>query len=514
VPFRNRAIGLSIAFLGIFAAAGLFALIGTLLWAHHEFGPVESMIAIQAELFRNGRGLYHNFGHYPFIVTPYGPVFYVLAVALHTLSIPWLQSERLVSLLALLATFWIAWRILVLAVSDRRAQLAGLLLVGASANLCAWGTIGQTDMLAVCFSMGAFVSFLEWRRRRTGGSLAAAGVLVIFALFTKQTALSAGCAIAVCLLLEDRKRGALWIAAVGGAGASIAFLLNRATQGNFFSNAFVANINPYAGWKLYEQVKASVLFGFGLWILTAAGLRSFDRESRSRSLPLYIYTTFAIAVWLATSPKVGSEPNYQLETLLLLALCAACALDRLRFFEKLETGDTSWVTLLQIPLLLQIVLNIGLTFKMTAIRVEHERKFRKETALLTPVLAARPGPLLTWQYDITLQSGRPLELDVWFYTLLVNAGRIDPNEVLEDLAERRFRTIILGMNVFDSSGSRWRNAETLFLPETHLDEIRKHYRLVAHVAGPYLGGDYVYEPKPDGEQTGLLTTMGAESSLP
>jgi hypothetical protein len=209
---------------------------------------------------------------------------------------------------------------------------------------------------------------------------------------------------------------------------------------------------------------------------------------------LYLYTVFAAIVWLATSPKVGSEPNYQIEMLLLLALCAACTLDRLQFFEKLESGDTSWVTLLQIPLLLQIVLNIGLTFKMAVVRVEHERQFRKETAILMPVLASRPGPLLTWQYDIALQAGRPLELDVWFYTLLVNAGRIDPHQVLGDLANQRFRTVILGMNVFNSTGSRWRNAETLFLPEAHLDQIRKHYRLVAHVPGPYLAGDYVYEP--------------------
>lgn len=478
------------------AAAGLLAETITVAWARHEFGPVESMIALQAEMFGHGRGLYHDFEHYPFLVTPYGPVFYVLILVLHSLSIPWFQSERLVSLAALLAIFWIAWRVIAYLISDRRAQVAGFLLVFASANLCAWGTIGQTDMLAVCLSMGAFLSFLRWRDRRRTASLIAAAALTVLSVFTKQTAVSAGCAITVCLLLEDRKRGVLWMSAVGATCAAIALVLNRITHGNFFSNALLANLNPYAGWKFYAQVKSFVLFGFGFWIVTAAGLLSPNRKGQSLRLPLYIYTAFATTVWLVTSPKVGSEPNYQVETLLLLAVCAACTLDRLQFFNKLEAGDTSWVTLLQIPLLLHIVLNIGLTFEMAAARVEHERLFRKETALLTPILASRPGRLLTWQYDIAVQSGKPLEVDVWFYTLLVNAGRIDPGQLLEDLAERRFRTIILGINVFDSGGNKWRNGETLFLPDTHLDQIRKYYRLVAHVPGPYLGGDYVYEPVP------------------
>ncbi|HEX4229836.1 MAG TPA: glycosyltransferase family 87 protein [Bryobacteraceae bacterium] len=481
---------------GAFAAAGLLAQMIAMVWARHEFGPVESMIALQAGMFQHGRGLYHDFRDYPFLVTPYGPVFYVLIVGLHALNIPWFQSERMVSLAALLATFWIAWRILAYLISDRRAQVAGFLLVLASASLCVWGTMGQTDMLAVGLSMGAFLSFLRWRDRRTAASLIAAGALTILAVFTKQTAVSAGCAIGVCLVLEDRKRGALWISAIAATGAAIALELNRITYGNFFSNAILANINPYAGWKFYAQVKASVLFGFGLWIVAAAGLGSRNLKGCSVCLPLYIYTAFATTVWLATSPKVGSEPNYQIETLLLLALCAACSLDRLQFFDRLEAGDTSWITLLQIPLLLHIVLNIGLTFEMVAGRVECERLLRKETAILTPILASRPGRLLTWQYDIVVQSGKPLELDVWFYTLLANAGRVDSKQVLEDLAQRRFRTIILGMNVFDGSGSKWRNGETLFLPDTHLNVIRKYYRLVAHVPGPYLGGDYVYEPGP------------------
>jgi len=36
--------------------------------------------------------------------------------------------------------------------------------------------------------------------------------------------------------------------------------------------------------------------------------------------------------------------------------------------------------------------------------------------------------------------------------------------------------------------------ELLDLSDSQLDEIRKHYRSVAHIPGPYLGGVFVYKP--------------------
>ncbi len=79
-------------------------------------------------------------------------------------------------------------------------------------------------------------------------------------------------------------------------------------------------------------------------------------------------------------------------------------------------------------------------------------------------------------------------------TLLVDAGRADPRPVLEDLAAGRFRSVILRENVFAAQAPR-RDRETLSLPEAHRRELRSHYRLRAHVSGPYLDGVYVYEPR-------------------
>ncbi len=63
----------------------------------------------------------------------------------------------------------------------------------------------------------------------------------------------------------------------------------------------------------------------------------------------------AAGVFLLTAAKVGSDLNYQIETVAALSLCAGVALARLDYFPLLFQRSTSWVTLLQLPLLFHIV---------------------------------------------------------------------------------------------------------------------------------------------------------------
>ena len=74
------------------------------------------------------------------------------------------------------------------------------------------------------------------------------------------------------------------------------------------------------------------------------------------------------------------------------------------------------------------------------------------------------------------------------------AGRVDPEPVRRDLSAGRFKTVVLDRDVFAMS-RRDDESEMLLLPAAELDEIRKHYKLVAHVPGAYLDGDYVYQPR-------------------
>jgi hypothetical protein len=289
------------------------------------------------------------------------------------------------------------------------------------------------------------------------------------------------------LLWEDRRRAAWWIPSVAAAGAGIAFALNAVTHGGYFADAIVANMNPLAWVKLAQHTQYLALTGAGVILAAVIGARHVSR----RTAPLYIYAALASAVWLLTAPKIGSDLNYQIEMMLVLTMCAASALDPLEFFPSLFCGRSGWVTLLQIPLLLFVVLNLLLTARTVAERVLMEPVKQRETVALKSFVE-RPGPLLTMQYDSLVHYRGRIEVEPLIYPLLVRAGRTDPGPVTRDLAARRFATVMLADSVDAPPGAE--NPELLPLPNAQMEAIRKNYQLVRQVDGP--NTVHVYEPRP------------------
>ena len=467
--------------IGVIVVASLLAHVTLLLWTHHEFNPAESMVAIEAEVFAHGGALYHDPNTYPYTVSPYGIVFYSLSALLQIGGLRPLAAGRLISFLALLGVFWSAWRILKILVADPYARLTGIVLLAATANILNWGTIGQTDMLACSFSLAAFATLLARR------SLWWCGLFILLAAFTKQTAIAEIPAILLYTFTRDRKSAATFALYLATAATLIALTLNALTKGQYFTNTILANLNPFSTAKLQQQIQQFLLASGGLLVVSIAGFR--------RLTPLYLYTAAAFAIWLLTSPKIGSELNYQIEIVTLLTLCSATALDRLQFFPKLFAHDPGWVPLLQIPLLLHLVVNFGLTAKIIVSRITLERLRRTEAIQLAPYLSPQRGRVLSGNFDLLISSGRPIELDPWFYVLLTNAHRIDPSPLLKDLAADTFGTIILDQNVFAKTLPPGANEDTLFIPPSALAQIRQHYVLVRHVPSPYLEGDYIYQPQ-------------------
>ncbi|MDQ2950392.1 MAG: glycosyltransferase family 39 protein [Acidobacteriota bacterium] len=480
------------AFCIVAAAALLIASIGESLWARHELTQVESIVALHATMFANGGGLYHDWRHYPFTVAAYGPIFYTVLAGMYRLGMPLFLGCRLISIAALLAEFWLAWRILGFLISNQYARVTGLLLAVSAFNLLTWGTVGQTDTLSCCFSLAAFWQFLNWREHRNAPSLLASGALVILAIFTKQTALAAGGTIAICMLVEDRKTAAQWIASVGIALLALVLGLNALTHGRYFDDAVLANMNPMHVAKLIKHVKFFLFGSAGVLVVMAAGLKF----AVGRLAPLYVYTALAACLWLATCPKAGSDTNYQIEIGILIALCAACSLDRLWCFPKLFAGSTATAVVLLFPLLLNGCVNLLVGGINISGRISTELLQRVREPQIAPFVKSVEGRILSVEFDPLMKFSGRIDVEPLIYVLLVKAGRIDPAPVLEDLEARRFSALILFRNVF-AAPARWEGDETLCLTDTQMDAVRRNYRLVKHVKGPYLDGDYIYEPRRD-----------------
>ena len=486
---RELACVIALRWIAAVVALGLAGHLIVLLWAQHDFTPVEALVVLHANMFAHGQGLYWGVNRYPYTISAYGPIFYTVSGFLHRWGLPAYQSGRILSFAALLTSLWLCWQALGYLTRNAFARATAVILAASTANILYWGTTGQVDMLACCFSLAAFTLFLKFRRRRDDRALALAGVFVVLAVFTKQTFLAAGAAIGITLLWEDRRRALLWIGSVALAGGAIALALNTATHGGFFADAIFANINPFALFKLEQHAQYLLLTGSGVIVTALAGLGRLSR----RDAPPFIYAVLAACVWLLTAPKIGSDLNYQMELMLALSICAGCALDRLDFFPGVFMNRRTWVTLLQMPLLLHVALNVVLTARALAERVLLEPFKRQETVALEP-FAGRPGRLFSVHYDSLVHYRGSIDVEPLIYTLVVRAGLTDPEPVRRDLAARKFAAVVLGENLF-AAPPAVRDPELVTLPATQADAIRKNYRLIAHPNGP--NSVYIYEPRRD-----------------
>jgi hypothetical protein len=457
-------------------------------WSRHAITDVEAIVSVQSRELAEHGILYYDLNKYPYTVAPYGPLWYSSLAALYSLGAPLLPAGRLLSFVALLGILAVTWRILWLYTSSRYAAWTGTLLVASTANLSGWGSLSQSDTVALLCSVAAFYQYSLYRRQPRASILVRCGFLVALAIFYKQTFVSALIAIIVLLYLGDRRQAVRFTVVLGFLGTAIALGLNWWTEGRYFQDAITSNINPFTWENVRQHVTYFLMAAGGLIILGAAGLR---RVLKDGVQPFYVYLVPSILVWMATAPKVGSDLNYQMETMVVLAWCAAWSLHRLEFFPLLFRADRGWVTLLQIPLLLHMAVNLAGTGNSLLERIGFENLRRVETAHMRPFLEATTDPVISVQIDPLLQTGRRIDVEPMIYNMLVGVGTVDPEPVRRDLAARKFAVVVHYQNLFADDGLP-ADLEVPTLPDSQLAEIRRHYRLVQHVPGPLLNGTFVY----------------------
>ncbi|MDQ6760557.1 MAG: DUF2029 domain-containing protein [Acidobacteriota bacterium] len=469
------------------AAAVLLCGLMLMLWAQNEFGPPESIIAAQSTMLAEDGTLYYDLNRYPYTVCAYMPVFYGLEAGLMHLGLAPVAVGRMISFTALLGIVALGWRILMLYTGDRTCAWTGVLLCTCTSLLLNWGTTGQVDTLALCFSIAAFYQYSRYTI--LGESrLVWAAVLLILAFFTKQTMLACPATVVLLLFLRDRRTAARFAVATGTTVLVLVLGINAASDGRFLANTFFANLNPFALGKINQHVQYLMIGAGQLILITCAGAA---RVWPGRGKDLLVYLGLAASVLALTAPKIGSDTNYQMETTVVLILCTSLALHSLEFFPHCFRGSKTWITLLQLPLAVHTILNVRITRNMLSDRIVREQQFRQQVAALRPYLAGG-GRVLSTESNALLRVGVRMEVEPLIYGILVRAGRVDPEPLRRDIAAHAFSTIIL---FEDLTQPREANPEIASLLPAQRLAIQNNYHPVRHIPGPYLNGIYVYKPR-------------------
>jgi hypothetical protein len=458
----------------------------------NELSPPESVVAAQSLMLAHDGTLYYDLNRYPYTVCAYMPIFYILEAGLVRAHLTAFQAGRMVSLLAWGGLVWLAWNLVMLYTSNRNAAWVAAILTASSPLLLSWGTVGQVDTLAVFFAAAAFFQFSKFHVRGDA-TLLSAGVFAALALFTKQTMVAAPAAIFLALWLRDKKRAAWFAVSLGLALGAAILIVDKSLHGRFLSDTVFANMNPMSGKKLFKQLQ---FFGSVSGCLAVVAVAGAGRMVRSRSLPVVIYMVTAASIFLITAPKLGSDTNYQIEVTVVLAAAAAIAVHELNFFPLLFQGSKKWVTLLLLPLAVHAAVGYRASANTAIFRWATENEWRALIEGLRPFVAPSGGRVFCTDFNAMVRLRQRLDIEPFIYGLLVSAKVVDPEPVRRDLEREAFSAVILGENVFGPKG--WTDPELVRLPAAQVAEIRAHYRLVKHVEGPFIEGDYVYLPKAGG----------------
>jgi hypothetical protein len=361
-----------------------------------------------------------------------------------------------------------------------------MLLCASMSLLLKWGTTAQVDTLALCFALVAFYQFSRYAMLAEN-RLVWALIFAFLAFFTKQTMLACPAALVILLCVRNRRLGLRFAVCIGAVALGLVLGLNAVLGGRFLADIFWANLNPFAIGKINQHILFLAIGAGQLILLTWVGAR---RVWSGRGRELLVYLGLAFTVLALTAPKIGSDSNYQMETSVLLVLCACLSLHSLNFFQACFRGSKTWITLLQLPLAVHLILNVRITKDLMLTRIESEQRFRTQVAKLRSYLSDG-GRILSTESNALVRLRGRIEVEPLIYGILVGAGRIDPEPLRRDIEASAFSTVIL---LEDLARPLDPNPEIASLLPAHRAEIQRHYRLIAHIPGPYLEGIYVYKP--------------------
>ena len=477
------------------AAIVLLCYVATMLWASNELSPPESVVAAQSLMLAHDGTLYYDLKHYPFTVCAYMPSFYWLESGLIRAGFSAVHAGRWISFAALLGLIALCGRIALLYTGDRNAAWVAALAAASSSLLGAWGTTGQVDTLAAFFALAAFYHYSRFHVRGES-SLWIAGLCAALALFTKQTMVAAPTAIFVLLLMRDRKK-ALWFGAIFAAGVGAAVLaINAALDGRFLTDTVLREHESSSAARSFCCSRATLFRSrSGLLMIVAV---SFGRMRRGHALAPSVYLIMATLVFLGTAAKIGSDTNYQIESTLLAGGMRSHRPASGQFFRALLCTQQELDHTTSDPPGSAYRDRLPCFRQYLAGPADEGEAFpgRDRTAKALRTAIGRAGSLHRLQrHDaIAPAFGRRAA-----HLHPAGIGSCDRSRAGPpgSRARRVFDRHPERRRVSAASNSAMRRSERL--PPSQLDEVRKHYRLVQHVPGPFL--DALCVPAGSGEDS-------------
>lgn len=399
----------------------------------------EGIVLWFARQLARGQAIYFPLGA-PYATSNYPPVYLLLTA----LGDGWFGASYVWGrFLNFAATLLVTALIIRIVRGETRAWgaawIAGLWFFG-STFVYHWAPLLRIDMLGIAFALAGIVCVWRWERggARARWLLAAAGIFLLLALYTKHSLVFAPLAATSAIFLRDKRAGILFALSLLGVGGVIFLALELWTRGGWSFGLLAANATVWTA-----RVFAPLVFDF---VVTYAALLILGAVSWSQRV---------WRAWRARAPrKIGVLELYAAAALCSVSLAGREGAWENYFFEALAltcvfAGITlaQWLTLPRARWLAYALLlaQLALFWRDHDPRIA-QRLFDETRAAnerITPLLRATRGAVISEDMGLLVTNDKPVLYYTFPYSTLARAGKWDQHWEIENLRAGAFSLVVL-----------------------------------------------------------------------
>lgn len=422
---------------------------------HRDTGYPDSAVLLQVSNFAKTGRMYQDLTHPPYVLTMYGPLYFVLLSGPYALAgasgLPAHVLLRIVILASFTGCLWLVFLCARRLTSVRWAGLAAALFA-ASGPLWGSTTTLRPDYVGLLFVLLGIWLVLSGASR---WSLPLAAFCCGLALLSKLTFIAAPAAVLIWLVWRRRfSSAALWAAVVAfTALAGYGVVLLHEPFFRQHMNAMSRTILEYKAALaiLLTAVKEpKTLFGLcGAWIVW--------RSAKPEGKLVILYALFAWIVAVITLPQIGGALNYFYEPWMVTSILAGLALVTI-------SSDLNFVPVAPILLLVLLQLwyvepRIGADLselRQLAPRYRDEKRARLEWESVRKVLDGRR--ILAMSPDISIWSKTPEMPDPFENQVLARRGAWSLEPILHSLENGGYDAVVVPVGSRDRAPD-WRGQQ-------------------------------------------------------
>lgn len=371
---------------------------------------------------------------YPFIHASYPPIYpFLISIFLNFFE-PSLIIGRVISAIATILILYLIYKIFNNASQNRNLSIIFALFFICPIFVLKFSSICRVDMLALLFSLCGIYIFLKYYPQNSQKSYWAI-LFFVLSIFTKQNYIAAPVAVLIYLFFKNRKDFLKFAVLYIGSVSAIFLILNYFTKGEFYNHIIVYHFASfikmeYAGlFGLYQGFLQDYSIFIILFIINILFIRLN---------PVYSIYFLINLVLLLTFLKPGSDMNYFLEP--YLALLISTGLSILYILNKYRYIKLKMLLFSLLILQLFIILPYNQYYEIITRVFEPKSNIIEER--INEYVRNTEGPILSHDVYYLILNKKPVNLEMYEFHMLINADFWDPQVIIDDCNNRRYKLII------------------------------------------------------------------------